>query len=135
VARHPIAGIVALALLTGCGGGEPPHAPPAASTSPTPATGAPPAPPVPARGRILTAADDGFVGRLAVGETALLRLPPPEGGPEPTASNESVILVRINNITETGYREWEIRAVRPGASHVSVPRNDRTPATVTLIVN
>ncbi|QES48860.1 hypothetical protein DEJ50_14570 [Streptomyces venezuelae] len=138
MAGHRLAWLAALALLTGCGGGGPvPSAadPPLTGTSATAA--ASPASPAPARGRTLTAADDGFTGRLAVGETAVLRLPADPSGsrPEPTVAGDSVLLIRIANVTDPGLREWEIRAVRPGTGVVTVSGGDRTPARLTFVVS
>ncbi|MEV0410050.1 hypothetical protein AB0I68_04350 [Streptomyces sp. NPDC050448] len=132
--------LAALALFTGCGGGQ--ARPPVKRTRDpggtgaaggTGATGA--GAPTPAQGRVLTEADDGFVGRLTAGQTAQLRLPLPEGGPEPTAQGESVLLIRISNVTPTGHREWELRAVHEGTTRISVPRPAGPPATLTLVVS
>ncbi|KJY40126.1 hypothetical protein VR46_28385, partial [Streptomyces sp. NRRL S-444] len=83
--------LAALALFTGCGGGR--ERPTAKATHDPGGTGATAAgAPTPAQGRVLTGADDGFTGRLEVGQTAQLRLPLPEGGPEPTAQGGSVLL-------------------------------------------
>ncbi|WP_147420006.1 hypothetical protein [Streptomyces sp. WM6372] len=141
--------LAALSLFTGCGGGEvrPPaqgkqepdgaHEPDGTgdpgATGGTGATAAGAA--TPAQGRVLTAADDGFAGRLAVGQTARLRLPLPEGGPEPTARGDAVLLIRISDVTGSGHREWELRAVRPGTTRITVPRPaTASPATLTLTV-
>ncbi|MFB7058169.1 hypothetical protein ACFCXT_34235 [Streptomyces vinaceus] len=136
--------LAALALaFTGCGGGEarPPqkgtHASGAGGSGGTGGTGGTPPP---AQGRVLTGADDGFAGRLSVGQTARLRLPLPEGGPEPTAEGDAVLLIRISNVTGTGHREWELRAVHPGTTRISIPRpstptpSTPTPSTLTLTV-
>ncbi|MFB7784345.1 hypothetical protein ACFC1D_16750 [Streptomyces vinaceus] len=128
--------LAALALaFTGCGGGEarPPqkgtHASGAGGSGGTGGT------PPPAQGRVLTGADDGFAGRLTVGQTARLRLPLPEGGPEPTAEGDAVLLIRISNVTGTGHREWELRAVHPGTTRIRIPRpSTPTPSTLTLTV-
>ncbi|MFD8793734.1 hypothetical protein [Streptomyces vinaceus] len=128
--------LAALALaFTGCGGGEarPPqkgtHASGAGGSGGTGGT------PPPAQGRVLTGADDGFAGRLSVGQTARLRLPLPEGGQEPTAEGDAVLLIRISNVTGTGHREWELRAVHPGTTRISIPRpSTPTPSTLTLTV-
>ncbi|MFI5669217.1 hypothetical protein [Streptomyces sp. NPDC051704] len=151
--------LAALALFTGCGGGRarPPekgtHEPgasggtggtagtgdPAGGTSAPAVTGGTRATaagaPTPAQGRVLTGADDGFAGRLAVGQTARLRLPLPEGGPQPTARGDAVQLIRVSNVTGSGHREWELRAVRPGTTRITVPRPpSASPATLTLTV-
>ncbi|MGE7387962.1 hypothetical protein ACQKM2_21050 [Streptomyces sp. NPDC004126] len=125
-----LACLAALALFTGCGSGAP-----GAARTRTPVTGTGPTPgtPVPARGRVLGPADDGFTGRLAVGETALLRLPAREER-EPVLTGGSVLLIPVENLARSGHREWEIRAVRPGTSRISVPRPERTPAALTLVV-
>lgn len=123
--RGRLACAAALALLAGCGGGGVPGASaPSRAASPTP---------VPAAGRVLAASDDGFTGRLAVGETALLRLTP-ETAPEPAESGGAVLLIRISYVTGTGRAEWEIRAVRAGTSRISVPRAGRAAAVLTFVV-
>ncbi|MFE2549243.1 hypothetical protein ACFXGI_11930 [Streptomyces sp. NPDC059355] len=154
--------LAALALVTGCGGGRarPPEkgthesggrsgsggtagtagtGDPEAGTSAPGVTGGTSATaagaPTPAQGRVLTGADDGFAGRLAVGQTARLRLPLPEGGPQPTARGDAVQLIRVSNVTGSGHREWELRAVRPGTTRITVPRPpSASPATLTLTV-
>ncbi|MFE2874717.1 hypothetical protein ACFXG6_26615 [Streptomyces roseus] len=135
--------LAALALFTGCGGGEG-RAPEPGNRTPEPggtgdpeggtgATAAGTQPP--AQGRVLTGADDGFAGRLAVGQTARLRLPLPEGGPQPTARGDAVLLIRVGNVTGSGHREWELRAVHPGTTRITVPRPTApAPATLTLTV-
>ncbi|MFF3647664.1 hypothetical protein ACFYXV_03310 [Streptomyces sp. NPDC002181] len=141
--------LAALALaFTGCGGGEVP--PPqknehgsggsgdpeggtSATAGGTNATAAGTRPP--AQGRVLTGADDGFAGRLTVGQTARLRLPLPEGGAEPAAEGDAVLLIPVGNVTGTGHREWELRAVHPGTTRITVPRpGAASPATLTLTV-
>ncbi|GHE33147.1 hypothetical protein [Streptomyces vinaceus] len=145
--------LAALALaFTGCGGGgaRPPqkgtHASGAGGTGDTGDTGGTGDPEggtrataaatqPPAQGRVLTGADDGFAGRLTVGQTARLRLPLPEGGPEPTAEGDAVLLIRVSNVTGTGHREWELRAVHPGTTRIRIPRTPTAaPATLTLTV-
>ncbi|MEV6576769.1 hypothetical protein AB0M92_01230 [Streptomyces sp. NPDC051582] len=133
--------LAALALFTGCGGGRvrPPQERTGASGGtgdPEGGTGATAAgTQPPAQGRVLTGADDGFAGRLTVGQTARLRLPLPEGGPQPTARGDAVLLIRVGNVTGTGHREWELRAVHPGTTRITVPRPAApTPATLTLTV-
>ncbi|MFI6145097.1 hypothetical protein [Streptomyces sp. NPDC051109] len=142
VADRRLVCLAALALFTGCGGGEvrPPakgvHEPhgtgDGGATGGTGATAAGAA--TPAQGRVLTGADDGFAGRLAVGQTARLRLPLPEGGPEPAARGDAVLLIRISDVTGSGHREWELRAVHPGTTRITVPRPAASPATLTLTV-
>ncbi|MFF3861190.1 hypothetical protein [Streptomyces sp. NPDC002209] len=83
---------------------------------------------------MLTGSDDGFTGRLEVGQTAQLRLPLPEGGPEPTAQGESVLLIPVSNVTAAGHRAWELRAVRKGTTRILVPRPAAPPATLTFTV-
>lgn len=133
VADRRLVCLAALALFTGCGGGRV-RQPVKGTRDPggTGATGA--GAPTPAQGRVLTGADDGFVGRLAVGQTAQLRLPLPEGGPEPAVHGESVLLIRMSDVTATGHREWELRAVREGTTRVLVPRSAGRPATLTFVV-
>ncbi|SIM87033.1 hypothetical protein [Micromonospora cremea] len=83
---------------------------------------------------MLTEADDGALVTLAVGQTAALRVTGPEGAPEPEVSSDAVLLIRLLNVTGSGAREWEIRAVRPGESRLSVPRAEGAPVVITLQV-
>ncbi|MFJ5548397.1 hypothetical protein [Streptomyces sp. NPDC093225] len=144
MADRRLACLAALALFTGCGGGvsQAPAPPASASvssataTATATATAATAATAVPsARGRVLTAADDGFTGALAVGETALLRRARVGRRlPEPSVRGDAVIVFRGADATGAGYEQWEVRAVRPGTAQVRLPRADRDPAVLTFVV-
>lgn len=105
--------LVLLGVLTGCSGGEPspspdetaPETPPATTGSPTPMP------------RYVRPRDDGAVFTLPVGGTSTLRILRESG--EPVATGTAVILFPVVNVTGSGARDWEIRAVEPGTSTVS----------------
>jgi hypothetical protein len=116
---NPSAGLLVVALLVvgGCGGGEPPagggH--PASTAVPTTSRPAPSdAVPVP---RVVTPADDGARFTMTVGATSTLRLQD-TSAPEPVASGTSVLVVPVVNVTDSGVREFELRAVSPGTSTI-----------------
>ena len=63
------------------------------------------------------------------GATALVVREP--GADEPEVDGASVILIPVVNVTGSGVREWEVRAVEPGTSVIT----STTPAyTITLTV-
>jgi hypothetical protein len=39
--------------------------------------------------------------------------------PDPTVVGESVLVVPVLNVTDSGVREWELRAVAPGTTTVT----------------
>lgn len=112
-------------VLGGCGSGEPsasggpgvPRGSGAGSgtastpTSQGPDAGASPAP------RTVTPADDGARFTMAVGSTTTLRVQPTAA--DPVVSGEAVLLVPVVNVTDSGVREWELRAVAAGTSTVT----------------
>ncbi|WP_030207902.1 hypothetical protein [Streptomyces sp. NRRL S-87] len=139
MADRRLACLAALALFTGCGGGvSRAPAPPASASASAGASvpSVPSGPSVPSvRGRVLTAADDGFTGSLRVGETALLRRARVGRRlPEPSVRGDAVIVFRGADATGAGYEEWEVRAVRPGTAQVRLPRADGDPAVLTFVV-
>ena len=117
--------VVALLLLGGCGGGEPSGpgttggtaSGPSETTSPatTSPSGAPATRPAP---RTVTPADDGAHFTMPEGTTTTLRVQD-RPAPDPVVEGTAVLLVPIVNITDSGAREWELRAVAPGTSTVT----------------
>ncbi|MGW2564514.1 hypothetical protein ACWCXB_36045 [Streptomyces sp. NPDC001514] len=99
-----------------------PSPPPAASSpaassraaSPPAASPPQPAPPSTPTPRFLTEADDGRTVTLAVGATVPLRLDSHLQWETPSVDGTGVTLVPVAYKSDPGYREWEIRAERPG---------------------
>lgn len=52
---------------------------------------------------------------------------------DPTVDGDSIELVEVVNVMGSGRRQWEVRAVAPGTSELTVP-DDPEPFTVTLTV-
>jgi len=112
----------AVILLGGCGSGEPADAPTttaggggsthSTATSPSPSGTAEPVP------KRLTPEDDGGLFTMPVGTTTTLRVADP-AAPDPTVVGESVLVVPVLNVTDSGVREWELRAVAPGTTTVT----------------
>lgn len=86
-------------------------------SDPTATTAVPPSP-SPGAGRRLGPNDDGAVVALRVGENADLVIPDPLA-PDPTVEGTAVELVEVSNITGSGQREWEVRAVQAGRAVVA----------------
>src|SRR6478609_1128861 len=115
----------AVILLGGCGSGEPAGAPGTTTggtvggggTGTTASTPSPSgtAEPVPKR---LTPEDDGGRFTMVAGTTSALRVDDP-AAPDPTVVGESVLVVPVLNVTDSGVREWELRAVTPGTTTVT----------------
>ena len=124
--------VVALLLVGGCGGGEPsgpgttggtasgPSATRSSATTSSSATSATrPAP------RTVGPADDGAWFTMPEGTTTTLRVQD-QSAPDPVVEGAAVMLVPIVNITDSGAREWELRAVAPGTSTVTGRHPDYT---------
>ncbi|MCI0685960.1 MAG: hypothetical protein L0Y54_01790 [Sporichthyaceae bacterium] len=129
--------VVVAVLVVGCGSGSQDQAGPAdatepagpsASASPSPPESQPvtptpsespepPAPP-PATGAVLTMADHGRTVSLSVGESVSLRLVPPWVWETPTVRGSAAQVYPVDFVTDPGYQEWAIQAVRPGESTV-----------------
>jgi hypothetical protein len=117
----------AIILLGGCGGGEPAGAPgttaggtTTSGTAGTRTTASTPGPsgavePVPKR---LTPEDDGGRFTMPAGTTTTLRVADP-AVPDPTVVGESVLVVPMLNVTDSGVREWELRGVAPGTTTIT----------------
>lgn len=79
--------------------------------------------------RRLTPEAAGRTVTMAVG--AVSELVVPGAADEPVVRGESVVLVHVVNVTDSGVREWEVRAVRAGRSTLT----SRSPAyTITIVV-
>ena len=112
--------VVALLLVGGCGGGEPSGpgttggtaSGPSATTRRRATSATRPAP------RTVTPADDGARFTMPEGTTTTLRVQD-QSAPDPVVEGAAVLLVPIVNITDSGAREWELRAVAPGTSTVT----------------
>lgn len=120
---------VSLALAaTGCGQSEGPSRgtvpEPAGTTTATPTPG-PDDTAASDAGRTLTAADDGEVVNLEVDEQASLIQSDPTS-PDPTVTGDAVEVVEVVNVTASGRREWELRAVSPGTTTMVVQDGDVT---------
>ncbi|HKJ57144.1 MAG TPA: hypothetical protein VJ978_14275 [Nitriliruptoraceae bacterium] len=76
-------------------------------------------------GRTLTGMDDGTSVALQVGEQVSLLQADPTS-PDPTVTGDSIELVEMVNVTASGRREWEVRAVAEGRSDLVVPDGDTT---------
>jgi len=66
----------------------------------------------------LTPEDDGGRFTMVAGTTSALRVDDP-AAPDPTVVGESVLVVPVLNVTDSGVREWELRAVAPGTTTVT----------------
>ena len=113
--------VVALLLVGGCGGGEPSGPGTPGGTGGTASAGVPSTPtasgtvtavPVP---RTVTPADDGRAFTMPNGTTTALRVQDPTAG-DPVVDGASVLVVPVVNVTDSGVREWELRAVTPGTT-------------------
>ncbi|MGC5221218.1 hypothetical protein ACPW96_01325 [Micromonospora sp. DT81.3] len=79
--------------------------------TPSPASSAVPAP------RFVGPSDNGQTYAMAVGQTTTLRISDPDAA-EPEAEGTAVLLIAVANVTDSGAREWEVRAVEPGTSTI-----------------
>lgn len=68
--------------------------------------------------RLLTPADDGRTYAMTVGQTTTLRLRD-TAAPEPEVEGDAVLLIAVTNVTASGAREWEVRAVEPGDATIT----------------
>lgn len=69
--------------------------------------------------RFVSHADDGTTLSMRVGETRTLWSADP-ATPDPLVSGDAVQLVAMVSIQDSGDRSWELRAVRPGRSQLTV---------------
>ncbi len=121
-ARATVA-VCATLVLGSCGAGESAVPATSGSSAASPAgtasaSGTPAASPasVPAP-RTLTPSDDGGSFTMGLGSTSELVVRAPGAG-DPVVDGASVLLVPVVNITDSGVREWEVRAVAPGRTTV-----------------
>lgn len=69
----------------------------------------------PSAPRRLSPADDGRTYSMTVGQGSDLTIQDPLAA-DPVVEGQSVELVELHNITASGAREWELRAVAPGTT-------------------
>src|SRR5687767_13124295 len=114
--RRWVPALALLAVLTGCAGAGPSPggstASPDMSATPEPSASATPAVPVP---RFIGPADDGSVYAMAVDQTTTLRTAD-AGAADPEVEGTAVLVIPTLNVAPGGGREWEVRAVEPGAA-------------------
>lgn len=110
--------LLALALLgplVGCAGGEPsPSASTTRPSSPGLSTASPSANPIPPT---VTPEDDGGTFTMTVGASSELVISDPDA-PDPVITGAAIDLIPIVNVTDSGGREWELRAVAPGSTTI-----------------
>ncbi len=87
-------------------------------------------------GDVLTNPDSGAVVRLAPGEEAVLRLSPPLQDSTPSIADPGVVeLVPVQHFADPGYAEYELLALSPGETTVTVPAAGADgPGLVVLVV-
>jgi predicted secreted protein len=68
---------------------------------------------------------------MLVGDTSSLRLGPKS--PPPEVEGSSVLVLELAFLTDPGYKEWELRAVEPGETTVTVESGSE-PLTFLLVV-
>lgn len=130
---HKIA--LAAVLLAGCAtGGEPVTDPSGGPQQPTTSTEVtmeePTAETMPAPRR-LTPEDDGSTFTMTVGQVSALLVRDPRA-PDPTVAGDAVEVAPVDNVTASGVREFELRALRPGRTVLSSTQDP--PYTITLEV-
>lgn len=128
------AGVTGCVGMTGGGYGVPePSGTPGSSESPVPSESSEPSDaPAGEVPRRITPADDGMRFSMEVDQTTTLRLAQ-DAASDPVASGSAVELILQVNVTDSGAREWEVRAVEPGTSVVSGIDGEKEWA-ITLIV-
>ncbi|MGW1884939.1 hypothetical protein [Streptomyces sp. NPDC001970] len=96
--------------------GSPPGSP---SDPPSPSSAAPPP-------TVLTEADSGLTFTLTVGAVVPLRLDSRLRWETPSTDGSAVTLVPVAYESDPGYREWELRAERPGETVVRTTGTGRS---------
>lgn len=97
----------------------------AAATDADTHTGGTGAPPELGAGALLTNTDAGALVRLSPGEEVVLRLTPPLQGDEPDVADPEVVeVVPVQHFADPGYAEYELLALAPGRTTVSVAGTD-----------
>lgn len=93
------------------------------------------APPELGAGALLTNADTGALVRLSPGEEVVLRLTPPLQGSQPDAADPEVVeVVPVQHFADPGYAEYELLALAPGRTSVSVTAADGSALLVLVVV-
>jgi hypothetical protein len=86
-------------------------------------------------GALLTNADNGALVRLAPGEEVSLRLTPPLQDGDPDVADPEVLeVVPVQHFADPGYAEYELLALAPGRTTVTVPAADGTVLLVLVLV-
>ncbi len=68
--------------------------------------------------RLFDAASPAGLYRMMVGQTSALRLSP--GAEPPRVEGKSVLLIEVAYLDDPGYKEWELRAVAPGETAITI---------------
>jgi hypothetical protein len=68
--------------------------------------------------RLFDAASPAGIYRMTVGETSALRLGP--DAETPRVEGKSVLLIEVAFLDDPGYKEWELRAVAPGETAITI---------------
>ena len=79
--------------------------------------------------RTVGPADDGRVFTMQVGQTAQLVVLDPHAA-DPSVEGDSVEVIPVFNVTGSGRREWELRAVAPGRTTLAGSGSHRYVITV-----
>jgi hypothetical protein len=97
-----------------------------ASTTTTPGVTSPSEDRIPEAPRFFTIATPSGSYTLTLDGTSTLQLPPDT--PQPTVSGTSVLVMDVASLTNTGNKQWELRAVQAGETTISVetPENSKT---------
>ncbi|WP_392542374.1 hypothetical protein [Oryzobacter telluris] len=110
---------LSLALVAGCGAGEPsPSGSPGGSTTGSTAATVSPSGSPSAAPRRLTPEDDGATFSMVVGRSVSLVVSDTSAD-DPEVTGDAVQLVQVVNVTASGVREWEVRAEKPGTSTIT----------------
>jgi len=65
----------------------------------------------------VTPEDDGGTFTMTVGASSELVISDPDA-PDPVITGAAIDLIPIVNVTDSGGREWELRAVAPGSTTI-----------------
>ena len=80
--------------------------------------------------RRVTPEDDGGTFAMTTGTTSSLVVGDTSAA-DPAVSGDAVLLVQVVNVVDSGVREWEVRALRPGTSTIT---STHPPYTITVVV-
>ncbi len=67
--------------------------------------------------RTVTPEDDGSSFTMSVGASSGLVIRDPNAA-DPVVTGEAIELIAVVNVTDSGIREWELRAVAPGSATI-----------------